>query len=644
VSINGFEASNWAERNSATLLFSALMTRIFGVKREKDPSELSAKNCLTGKVFFQRYPTLHQFLLAKLEVSAAAAGESSGTLQLRPALYPILLVLSRLFPSPAETLNNPLKLSAFVPWVELCSMSAVLAIRQLAASALVPLLPADQLMTYGEELIERLTSNNLSMSTNHVHGILLQLGQLKKACPLLPVQSVALAKRLIEDNCCPLVSAAYLSLINMEQTFDQEFGEYMEAVLQDLLYTGASDSRAEAALSVPSDLWKPLLFQECGIFLCHWSLRMSDCGLMLKLFIHPELQVRHKAFQLYLDYLDSGKDVKIDKEDVLNLILGEKQDSCLGLLLRICCFFPSSSFQHSDLAFFLSLLQVNQCEEVLCAAVALSGRILSSFWLVQQELGQNKKPPTEEQDKEVSDSRLQFAQTLSRFSAVEQTFLLRQAVIETLKGNIELLEINPKKRLQDKVAFIIFWSIILDLIHDDEEEVRDVTIVINKKLTGNEMSSELSARSLAREFFRRVGRVWPAAGVMVVLGNIITHLFNTDAEVDASSDKAFDKGEMNTYRELQTSCNTFLPVLSAFLNRLSPKLLENSLKEQLPNKLLETLLPHLPGGIIVYSINQFLEYFKARSNREKEELEILSKIENALTAHIAPQLIDNLTA
>ena len=55
------------------------------------------------------------------------------------------------------------------------------------------------------------------------------------------------------------------------------------------------------------------------------------------------------------------------------------------------------------------------------------------------------------------------------------------------------------------------------------------------------MSSELSARSLAREFFRRVGRVWPAAGVMVVLGNIITHLFNTDTEVDASSDKAFDK-------------------------------------------------------------------------------------------------------
>ena len=50
-SITGFKASNWAERNAATLLFSALITRIFGVKREKDADELSVKNCLTGSFF-----------------------------------------------------------------------------------------------------------------------------------------------------------------------------------------------------------------------------------------------------------------------------------------------------------------------------------------------------------------------------------------------------------------------------------------------------------------------------------------------------------------------------------------------------------------------------------------------------------------
>ena len=146
VSINGFEASNWAERNSATLLFSALMTRIFGVKREKDSSELSAKNCLTGKVFFQRYPSTHAFLLHKLE--DAASYSEAGTLKLHPALYPILLILSRIFPSPSESLNNPFKLSSLVPLVEKCSGSPILAIRQLAAGALVPLIPPDQLGAY----------------------------------------------------------------------------------------------------------------------------------------------------------------------------------------------------------------------------------------------------------------------------------------------------------------------------------------------------------------------------------------------------------------------------------------------------------------------------------------------------------------
>merc|ERR1719462_49052 len=34
VAITGFKAANWAERTAATLLFSALMTRIFGVKRD----------------------------------------------------------------------------------------------------------------------------------------------------------------------------------------------------------------------------------------------------------------------------------------------------------------------------------------------------------------------------------------------------------------------------------------------------------------------------------------------------------------------------------------------------------------------------------------------------------------------------------
>ena len=150
VAIQGFEAADWAERNAATLLFSALVTRIFGVKREKDA--LSSKNCLTGKVFFQRYPSLHGFLLEKLKESTPETGAllpptaSAGTLQLYPALYPILLILSRIFPSPSDAVNNPFQLAAFVGPVAVC------AARYVAVAGHRPDRPATKFMEDNKEM------------------------------------------------------------------------------------------------------------------------------------------------------------------------------------------------------------------------------------------------------------------------------------------------------------------------------------------------------------------------------------------------------------------------------------------------------------------------------------------------------------
>ncbi len=173
--VKGFEAADWAERNAATMLFSALFTRIFGVKREKDSAVLSSKNCLTGKVFFQRYPSLHALLLGKLQDSLPKSKDmsSSGTLQLYPALYPILLIISRIFPSPSDVVNNPFQLAAFVGPVAACAGNPVLAIRELAAKALVPLLPPADLAAFVGQVMAELTSGQVS-SANRQHGLLLQ--------------------------------------------------------------------------------------------------------------------------------------------------------------------------------------------------------------------------------------------------------------------------------------------------------------------------------------------------------------------------------------------------------------------------------------------------------------------------------------
>ena len=50
------------------MLLSAIVTRIFGVKKVQD--ERSLENKTTGKEFFTRYPTLHKYILGKLEAAA----------------------------------------------------------------------------------------------------------------------------------------------------------------------------------------------------------------------------------------------------------------------------------------------------------------------------------------------------------------------------------------------------------------------------------------------------------------------------------------------------------------------------------------------------------------------------------------------
>ena len=58
---------------------------------------------------------------------------------------------------------------------------------------------------------------------------------------------------------------------------------------------------------------------------------------------------------------------------------------------------------------------------------------------------------------------------------------------------------------------------------------------------GQELSEELAARSIINQCFRRVGRLWPAAVVLLVLGNILKYMLDIEQGADTDTDKAFDK-------------------------------------------------------------------------------------------------------
>lgn len=170
----GFTSPVWAVRNSSTLLFSTLITRIFGVKKGKD--EHSKKNRMTGREFFTRFPALYPFLLSQLQEAAASVNSDSGQVKLHPSLFLLLLVLGRLYPSPMDGSSSPLCLAPFMPLIMRCGRSAVYRTREMAARALVPFVLVTQVPSTIKTLLEELPHEpGAGIQQNHIHGTLLQV-------------------------------------------------------------------------------------------------------------------------------------------------------------------------------------------------------------------------------------------------------------------------------------------------------------------------------------------------------------------------------------------------------------------------------------------------------------------------------------
>ncbi|XP_059062927.1 thyroid adenoma-associated protein homolog [Achroia grisella] len=222
VALSGFDGDTWAERNSSTLALSALVSRVFGVApaETSTPVDRHRSNTMTGRIFFLRYPRLYDFMLEKLKEASTDKDN-----QLRPCLYPILLVLARLYPSSLEGTVSTLKLVAFVPHVLACARSSVLKVRQLAAKAMVPLISPEQYIPHLEMTLTIIRDVNIKR--NYCHGILLQLVKLFASKPerLCDMQTIPLSHLLpktlwileqaVIDKPCYLLADEYVKMVNL---------------------------------------------------------------------------------------------------------------------------------------------------------------------------------------------------------------------------------------------------------------------------------------------------------------------------------------------------------------------------------------------------------------------------------------------
>ncbi|KAI8366706.1 putative death-receptor fusion protein-domain-containing protein [Radiomyces spectabilis] len=169
LAINGFSSSSWAIRNCSVMLFSTLLQRTFGTKKTRD--EHSTVNKLTGREFFTRFPKLYPYLLKELTAAVEQLLQNSMAASIHPGLYPILTLLSRMHPSVMDGFDKAMPMSNFIPLVMSCAASSIYKTREMAARALVPLIPFTKLVPTISELL----TLDKDQSQNEIHGHLLQV-------------------------------------------------------------------------------------------------------------------------------------------------------------------------------------------------------------------------------------------------------------------------------------------------------------------------------------------------------------------------------------------------------------------------------------------------------------------------------------
>ncbi|XP_076629490.1 thyroid adenoma-associated protein homolog isoform X1 [Colletes latitarsis] len=174
-----YDALTWAERNAATLLFSALIIRIFGVQRTKDHIDLTNDNKMNYNLFFEKYPRLLPFILDELQTFATA----NDTI-IKSNVQSILLLLSRLYHSHSSgSTDTQWKMNELITLVMQCAKSEVYETRKLAARALVALLTEHSVENVLVKIMENIISAEKTCSSlNLMHGYMLQIIEILKRC------------------------------------------------------------------------------------------------------------------------------------------------------------------------------------------------------------------------------------------------------------------------------------------------------------------------------------------------------------------------------------------------------------------------------------------------------------------------------
>ncbi|XP_074945130.1 tRNA (32-2'-O)-methyltransferase regulator THADA isoform X1 [Phalacrocorax aristotelis] len=608
--ILGFMSPVWAVRNSSTLLFSALITRIFGVKRGKD--ENSKKNRMTGREFFSRFPSLYPFLLKQLEVVTNTLNSEAEELKIHPSLFLLLLILGRLYPSPMDGTYSALSMAPFVPFVIRCGHSPVYLSREMSGRALVPFVTVNEVPHTVLSLLERLPdSTSPCIRQNNIHGTLLQVFHL--------LQSYLESKQLVSSdfqqglddiitcigtklwlaersNPCLVTRAACLDVLVLLSTHlgkcqkqgIQLFGfwEEMNRVVSDselvsgIPYSSAIPGLIQYLQSI-TKLVISVLSVTAGPDFQSSSLpvakKIAKPSLSIVHLLHCEFhEVRLLALEAILLWLKQINSKQIAEEGGVLCLLIDLEGTLLTMALKeknLQCFCKVLEILHNMdlrtlllktecsvkmnpnelLTWSVNIVDTSNSTEVQSIALKFASKLVI-------HLLQNHQQISEEVLKK-------WVQLIVYFCGDEHQTEMLLAAAEVLKSITTFLLINEKLilGLSDTLAM---WKCVVLLLQNEDLVVRDAAAEViqvaqseKKSSKGTEFALRIVnapmaldlAYAILCELLQRWGQI--RAGVLTLLEWLLGDSdLKGDSETSApeEDDYLFDKGEVNFWAEKLT--------------------------------------------------------------------------------------------
>ncbi|KAL0077011.1 putative death-receptor fusion protein-domain-containing protein [Phycomyces blakesleeanus] len=511
LSINGFSSPSWAIRNCSVMLFSTLLQRTFGTKKIKD--EHSGLNKLTGREFFTRFPQLHPYLLKELDIAVKQLLADSMAASVHPGLYPILTLLSRMHPSVMDGTDEVISMAPFVPLVMSCASSSIFKTREMAARALVPLVPLVDLTKTVSELL----TFNQRLSQNEIHGRLLQVqfllrGHLYSNLPdevlveffnVIP-SSVAVAFELLFSNSVSCMTQALLLEIIGEFFFEctwmyadkdgkavkemQTISSEKLQVVRNEVFNYCSSTVHQSDVNA-AEIGRYLVRQNMARVIMLGTLKkyQPNAQLINVLFLleDRDYEVRLEALEQLQGYFEKHQDVSIIKDSGIELLQcklvqmtngNEENQNCFVLAAKLLMSLFSASPYPSNAGLHLGFTlkqywdKLNEqftlkkstsvTESVLPLLGALLAQILKNF-------------STEEWAQKCL---LTWCNYVTKYSHQDVTLTLREAVVESTHFTAKTVfaYANETNDAVDEMKATVQF-VIAQLLQDDDIDIRNNT-------------------------------------------------------------------------------------------------------------------------------------------------------------------------